>query len=341
VSIAIIINPVAGGRPRPVGGRVELARRVAADCGEAADVFITEQHGHARALTRAARDSGARLIVAWGGDGTVNEVATELAFGAVPVAIVPAGSGNGLARELHVPRDPARALVAAIRTPARPMDIGEIGGRLFVNIAGIGFDAHVASRFNEPANRGRGFSTYIAIAVRAMTSYAPARYAITTSDAHLEALAVLVTVANSAQFGNGARIAPGACVDDGLLDLVIMEERSRVVTMCHLPRLFNGTIHRMPGCTMRRIAEATITCDAPMTFHVDGEPIAGGHQVAVRVHPGALQVVAGSGARSTLVAVRTDRASASAGARATLAGAQPACASRVGLHGRRLEQLEK
>jgi YegS/Rv2252/BmrU family lipid kinase len=291
LSIAIIINPVAGGRARPVGDSVELARRVAADCGEAADVFITEQHGHARVLTRAARDSGARLIVAWGGDGTVNEVATELAFGSVPVAIVPAGSGNGLARELNVPRDPARALAAAIRTAARPMDIGEIDGRLFVNIAGIGFDAHVASRFNEPANRGRGFSQYLAIAARAMTTYAPVRYTITTPDAHVEARAVLVTVANSAQFGNGARIAPGARVDDGLLDLVIVEERSRVLTMCQLPRLFNGTINRMPGWAVRRIAQATIACEAPMMFHVDGEPIAGGRHVAVRVHPGALQVV--------------------------------------------------
>jgi YegS/Rv2252/BmrU family lipid kinase len=290
MSIAVVINPIAGGRARPVGDRVELTRRIAADSGEAVDVFVTEQHGHARALARAARDGGARLVVAWGGDGTVNEVATELAFGDVPVGIVPGGSGNGLARELNVPLDPARALASALRAAPRRMDVGEIDGRLFVNIAGIGFDAHVASRFNDSANRRRGIAGYIGIAARAIATYVPARYTITTPDAHVEVRAVLVTVANSAQFGNGARIAPGARVDDGLLDLVIVEERWRINTICQVPRLFNGTVERMRGCTVRRIAEATIACDAPMTYHVDGEPVAGGTQVVVRVHPGALQI---------------------------------------------------
>lgn len=290
MSIAVIINPVAGGRSRPVGDRVELARRMAADCGETADVFVSEERGHARRLTRAARDNGARLVIAWGGDGTVNEVAGEIAFGDVLCGIVAGGSGNGLARELNVARDPAQALARAIRGAPRRIDVGEIDGRLFVNIAGIGFDAHIASRFNEPGNRRRGFTAYLGIGARAFATYVPAHYVITTPDAHVEARAVLVTVANSAQFGNGARIAPGARVDDGLLDLVILEARSRLVTLCQMPRLFNGTVARARGCTIRRIAAATIACDAPMTFHVDGEPIAGGTTVAVRVHPGALAV---------------------------------------------------
>lgn len=251
---------------------------------------MTEQPGHARALTRAARASGARLVVAWGGDGTVNEVATELAFGDVAVAIVPAGSGNGLATELKVPRDPAQALAAAIRATPRRMDVGELGGRLFVNIAGLGFDAHVASRFNASGNRRRGMAGYVWIVTRAFATYVPGRYVITTSDARIETRAVLVAIANATQYGNGARIAPCARVDDGLLDLVIVEERWRVATLCRLPRLFNGTIAGTHGCTLRRIAEATIACEAPMIFHVDGEPIAGGLTVAVRVHPGALRI---------------------------------------------------
>ncbi len=292
MSIVVIINPFAGGRARAVGARVELARRVAADCGEPADVFVTEQPGHARTLTRAARESGARLVVAWGGDGTVNEVATELAFGDVAVAIVPAGSGNGLATELKVPRDPAQALAAAIRATPRRMDVGEIGGRLFINIAGIGFDAHIASRFNEPGNRRRGLAGYVGIAARAFATYVPVQYVITTPDARIETRAVLVAVANATQYGNGARIAPSARVDDGLLDLVIVEERWRVGTLCRLPRLFNGTIAKSPGCTLRRIAKATIACEAPMIFHVDGEPIVDGFTLAVRVHPGALWIAA-------------------------------------------------
>jgi diacylglycerol kinase family enzyme len=173
------------------------------------------------------------------------------------------------------------------------MDLGEIDGRLFVNLAGIGFDAHVASRFNAAANRRRGLMGYAAIAARSLASYSTARYAITIGDGGVMSVrAILVTIANSPQFGNGARIAPAARVDDGLLDLVIVEERSRARTVWHIPRLFTGTIEKMGGCTARRITTATIACEGPMTFHIDGEPIAGGNSLRVRVHPSALQIAA-------------------------------------------------
>jgi len=292
MAVVVIINPVAGGRARPVGARVDAARRAAIDAGESADVFVTEQAGHARALARAAREGGARLVIAWGGDGTLNEVASQLAFTAVPLGIVAAGSGNGLARELHVPTDPARALSDALSAAPRPMDLGEIDGRLFVNIAGLGFDAHVASLFNQPDNRRRGFGGYVRIAARSLAAYESARYSIAAGDTNLDVRAFLVTVANAPQFGNGARIAPRAQVDDGLLDLVVIEERSRVRTVSQAHRLFNGTIERMRECTVRRIADATIACETPMTFHVDGEPVAGGTSVRVRALPGALQIAA-------------------------------------------------
>jgi len=97
-------------------------------------------------------------------------------------------------------------------------------------------------------------------------------------------------VANSPEFGNGAIIAPGARVDDGQLDLVVMEERSRLNTIVQLPRLFQGNVDRAPGCSIRRIARAAIESDRPMRYHVDGEPASGGTTLKVRVHPGALYV---------------------------------------------------
>jgi diacylglycerol kinase family enzyme len=131
------------------------------------------------------------------------------------------------------------------------------------------------------------------IAGRALLTYVPARYTIRTSEAgeaDAPVRAVLVTVANSPEFGNGAIIAPGARVDDGLLDLVVMEERSRLRTIVQLPRLFLGTVDRAKGCSIRRIGRATIDSDQPMVFHVDGEPVSGGTSLRVRVHPGALCV---------------------------------------------------
>jgi len=289
VSVAIIINPISGGgRPDAARARAQLALAVVDRHGDPAEVFVTEGVGHARELAKAAVGRGARLVMAWGGDGTINEIASALAFGEVPLAIIPAGSGNGLARELGVHPRPERAIADALAAEPRPMDLGEIEGRLFANIAGVGLDAHIASRF--AVARRRGFLGYAGITVRALTSYVPSTYRITAEGQTVEVRAVLVTIANSAQFGNGALIAPGAKVDDGVLDLVVVEERSRLATICQVPRLFNGTVRRMRGCTIRQVRHATIDADAPMTFHVDGEPVLGGSRLVARVHPGALLV---------------------------------------------------
>ena len=280
-------------RPEAARVRAELASAIVDRHGDPAEVFVTERHGHARELTRAAVARGARLVMAWGGDGTINEVASALAFGKVPLGIVPAGSGNGLARQLSISRAPAEAIRQAISAEPRSIDVGEMNDRLFVNLAGIGFDAYVAKKFHEDGSRRRGLITYAAIAARALVSYQPATYTIRTAGQDGPATtvrAVLVTVANSPEFGNGAVIAPGARVDDGLLDLVVFEERSRLGTIAQLPRLFNGTVDRATGCSIRRISGATIESDQPMTFHVDGEPVQGGNSLRVRIHPGALYV---------------------------------------------------
>jgi YegS/Rv2252/BmrU family lipid kinase len=289
VSTTIIINPISGGaRPGVARDRAALARAVLEARGEAVEVFVTEAVGHGREIARAAVRQGARLVIAWGGDGTINEVASALAFGDVPLGIVRAGSGNGLARELGVDSQPGAAIANALAATPRPMDVGEIEGRLFVNIAGIGVDAFVASQFS--LARRRGFLGYVAITASALLGYVPTDYRITTDGTTIDARAILVTIANSAQFGNGARIAPGASVDDGLLDLVVVQERWRLATISQLPRLFNGTVDRIRGCTIRKIREVTIEAERPMTFHVDGEPVVGGTRLNARVHPGALRV---------------------------------------------------
>ena len=289
-SIAIIINPISGGvRPDAARARAELASAIVDRHGNPAEVFVTERPGHARQLTRAAVGRGARLVMAWGGDGTINEVASALAFGDVPLGIVPAGSGNGLARQLGVDAHAADAIRHAIGAEPRRIDVGELGDRLFVNVAGVGFDAHVARLFDERGSR-RGLLTYAVTTARALLTYRPAQYSITTSGSCVQVRAIMLTVANSPEFGNGACIAPGAKIDDGLLDLVVLEERSRLRTLWHLHRLFDKTIDRVPGCSIRRVDRATIESDRPMAFHVDGEPVAGGTSLRVRVHPGALYV---------------------------------------------------
>lgn len=297
MSTAIIINPISGGVSRAAArARAEFARGVVDAHGEPVEVLLTERVGHARELAKSAVRRGARLVLAWGGDGTINEVASALAFGDVPLGIVPAGSGNGLARELGIDPRPERAIADALQAVPRAMDLGEIDGpatglgpgRLFANVAGIGFDAHIAARFATATRRG--FAGYVRITVSALTSYVPQHYTVAIGGVETTHRAVLVTIANSAQFGNNARIAPGARVDDGVLDLVVFEERSRFATVCQVPRLFNDTVERAPGCTIRQITEATIAAEQPMTYHVDGEPVEGGTILRARIHPGALRI---------------------------------------------------
>lgn len=288
--VSVIINPVAGGATPAQGlSRATLASDVLASRGVVGDVFVTERRGHARDLAEGARRRGHRLVVAWGGDGTVNEVASALAGSDAVLGIVPSGSGNGLARELGLPRRADRALAASLSGSIRTIDAGEIGGRWFFSVAGVGFDAHVAAAFDRSGHLRRGFSTYARITARELWRYRCGTYSVDTGAARP---ALLITFANTSQFGNGARIAPGARLDDGLLDLVTMEERSRVATVCGLPRLFTGGAERVPGLRIRKVERARVESQAPMTFHVDGEPVQGGRCLDARVLPGVLRVAA-------------------------------------------------
>jgi YegS/Rv2252/BmrU family lipid kinase len=274
--------------------RAQIAASVIERHGDRADVFLTERPGHAHELTKAAIRRRARLVLAWGGDGTINEVASALAFDDVPLGIVPSGSGNGLATELGIDPQPEKAIASALQAVPRLIDLGEIGGRLFVNVAGIGIDAHVAALFNDRGNVRRGFVTYARITGKALFAYTPRSYRIVADSESIETSAVVLTIANGTQYGNNARIAPHAKLDDGLVDLVVVKESSRLRTLLHLPRLFTGTVERMPGCTIRRVQHATIESDEPMTFHVDGESARGGTSLKVRVHPRALWIAAPS-----------------------------------------------
>lgn len=211
-SVAIIINPISGtgGRPDAARRRAELAASICERRGVRAELFVTERGGHARELAAAAVARGVRMIFAWGGDGTVNEVASALVFTDASLGIVPTGSGNGLARELGAPLDARRAIDAAIDGAERTMDAGELDGHLFFNIAGIGLDARIAHRFTETGLVRRGLRRYAEITLRELCAFQPDDYAIVADGATTHVRAMLIAIANSRQYGHGAVIAPGA-----------------------------------------------------------------------------------------------------------------------------------
>jgi diacylglycerol kinase (ATP) len=287
----VIINPIAGpGRRRTLNRCAEIARSVLSTHGYSAEVVVTESPTDASRFARDAVSSGAKLVVAWGGDGTINGAGSALAGTSLPLGIVPGGSGNGLARDLDLPRDPARALAVAATGRERAIDAGDLQGSLFFNIAGIGLDAEIAARIAAPGAR-RGLSGYIITTVRELRRYEPQVYSIRIDDSGVvERRALLVALANSRQYGNGAKIAPHARLDDGAIDLVVVEGHTMWSVVSRLPALFRGTLEDGPDLLMRRATQLSISAERPIRFHVDGEPRWGPETVTLRVHPGALRV---------------------------------------------------
>jgi diacylglycerol kinase (ATP) len=290
--VAVIINPVAGGRRRglPPVARVALARRAFDRHRVDGRVELTARAGHGTDLARQAVADGCRLVVAWGGDGTINEVASVLMGAGVALGIVRAGSGNGLAREMGIPRAPDAALEIALGGRDRTIDAGEIEGHRFLNVAGIGFDAAMAMAFNALGTERRGRLRYTLSATRAAFTYQPARYHIEADGQALDVEALIVAIANLPQYGSNAVIAPGARPDDGRLDVVVIENRGMLGRIGLVPRVFDRTIHKAPGVSILPAREVSVRCEGPMAFHVDGEPKPGGVLVRARVLPGALTV---------------------------------------------------
>jgi YegS/Rv2252/BmrU family lipid kinase len=292
LNVAVIVNPISG-----TGGRPELARRriTAAEAALAARradgrVLVTEQSGHGAVLAREALAAGASLVVAWGGDGTINEVASELAFRDVSFAVIPSGSGNGLARELKIPCEVGQAFATAFAPSERVIDAGEIEGRLFFNIAGVGLDARVAHEFAVTGLQRRGFARYLQIAAQQLLSFRAGQYGITADGVATDRRALIIAVANGRQYGNGAVIAPDARIDDGQLDVIVVGERSALRALMQMPLLFTGRIGRVPGITMMPAHEVLITAAEPMIYHADGEPCVGGTSIHIRIRPRALRV---------------------------------------------------
>jgi YegS/Rv2252/BmrU family lipid kinase len=291
--VAVIINPISG-----TGGRIEVARERAEHAaalltarGLDAEVFMTERPGHARELAAAALQRGVTTVVAWGGDGTVNEVASVLAFREAALAIVPSGSGNGLARELLIPLDPAGGFEAAFSGRECRIDAGELDGHLFFNIAGIGLDARVAHRFAADGLVRRGFFRYLEIAAQELFTYKAESHTVVTDGVSIRVDALVIAIANARQYGNGALIAPGARLNDGRLDVVVIEGRSALAAIVQVPRLFMGQVGRIPGVRQLHAQEIAVTSSGPMVYHVDGEPFVGGASVAARSRAGALRVM--------------------------------------------------
>src|SRR5687768_10460743 len=196
--------------------------------GLRAAIHLTQHAGHAHALARAAVDQRADLVIVWGGDGTINEAGAALLNTEIALGLVPAGSGNGLAAALGCRREPLGAIAAALDGSVRAIDAGILDGRPFFNIAGIGVDARIATLFNVRARGTRGRWPYIFIGIREGCRYCGQDYDIELDGNRRSVRALLIAFANGGEYGNGVRLSAQARLDDGVLDAMVVEDRSVV-----------------------------------------------------------------------------------------------------------------
>jgi diacylglycerol kinase (ATP) len=295
----VVINPIAGpGRTRTIGACVDLANTVLASHDCEADVQITTGPNDAYRLAREAVDAHYDVVIAWGGDGTVNGAASAVAETSVPLAIIPGGSGNGLARDLSIPFNATAAFHIAATGQTRSIDAGDLHGSLFFNVAGIGFDARIADRLAAPGAR-RGLVGYVIATVGELRAYQPGTYSIRNAfdvdgRQHMADIidhpALFIALANSRQYGSGAQIAPKALLDDGMIEIVVVEPQSGFSIMRQVPAFFNGTLCEGPGLLMRSAAAMEISSAQPIRFHVDGEPRVGPESIALRTRRNVLKV---------------------------------------------------
>ena len=290
--IVAIVNPLSGaGASTDVAGRrVALLNDQFAAAKIDGAVHLTERRHHARELAQSAIEAGASTVIAWGGDGTINEVGVALAGSGVALGIIPAGSGNGFARELGIPWAPEAAIAIAIGGHARPIDAGEIDGRLFFNIAGVGIDAVIAERFNTLTLGRRGMGPYVRFAVHELIRYRASHYRVVLDGETIVSDALLIAFANGREYGNGIRLAPRARVDDGVLEALIVEDRNPIARLWCGRHLVLGTTDRAHRVFSRSIGSATIESDGEMLYHVDGEIGRARNRIDVRIRPGLLRV---------------------------------------------------
>jgi len=289
VKVRAILNPRAG---VAACAALEAVRRAGTPWG-GLDLQLTTAAGDARRMAREAAEAGLDVVLAVGGDGTANEAAWGLLGSPTALGVVPAGSGNGLARALRIPLRPAAALRALQDAVVRRMDVGMANGRPFLNVAGAGFDALVGAAFHEWGRAGgrRGLFNYFRLAVPRALRYRASRWSLEAGGERFAGPAFIVAFVNGRQYGGAAVIAPGSRLDDGLLEIVVVEDAPAFELLANVPRLFVGGIERFRRYRRVAAARAVLTGPASFEHHRDGEPEAAADRLEVGLEPRALAVL--------------------------------------------------
>lgn len=292
-TIHFIINPISGTTRK---SRIPKWIETNLDTDKY-DYCISETTyaGEAAEIADKAKRDGVNIVVAVGGDGTVNEVARSIAGSDTALGIIPSGSGNGLARHLMIPLLPRRAIELINRGETHKLDYGIINGNPFFCTCGMGFDAFISHKFAEAGRRG--LVTYVEQVIREGFKYRPEKYIIEDGDGNkVEYEAVLVSCANASQYGNNAYIAPQASMRDGLFDVIVIEPFDLIETPQLLVELMNKTLDKSPLIKTFRANNITVHRQSAGYIHYDGDPVMSSADVNIRLVSEGVRVIVNANA---------------------------------------------
>ena len=285
--VVFIANPISGtqSKKRILQCVDECIDKSKYDC----EVVHTQHAGHAVELAAKAVDEKADIVVAIGGDGTINEVGRSLIHTDTALGIIPCGSGNGLARHLQIPMDVKGAIDVINEGVIEKVDFGKINDSPFFCTCGVGFDAFVSLKF--ASSKKRGLLAYLENTLHESLKYKPETYEIETGDGTVKYKAFLIACANASQYGNNAYIAPKASLEDGLMDITVLEP----FTVLDIPslayQLFNKTIDQNSRIKTFQCKSVHIHRASEGVVHYDGDPMMTGRDIEVEIVPKGIHMV--------------------------------------------------
>jgi len=294
--IVFIMNPISGtlnksGIPDIIDSTLDKTRFDY-------EIRLTEHAGHASQIATDAKNNGIDIVVAIGGDGTVNEVARSIVHSHTALGIIPCGSGNGLARHLMLPMNIKKSIEVINMCEIHDLDYGVINGYPFFCTCGMGFDAFVSMRFAEAGKRGP--ITYVENVLREGLKYKPETYEIEDETGTKRYEAFLISCANASQYGNNAYIAPQASMSDGLMDIIIMEPFDMLEAPQISIDMFNKTLNKNSKIKTFRCKKLHIHRSKPGVIHYDGDPVMTNEDIDVSIEEKGIKIIVNSDADKSL-----------------------------------------
>ncbi|GAB3538285.1 diacylglycerol kinase family lipid kinase [Pontibacter brevis] len=285
--IRFIINPKSGTK-----SKIDVAARIKLHLNHqkySHEIVYTAYAGHAPELAGEAAANGCKIVVAVGGDGTVNEVARGLMNTDTAMAILPKGSGNGLARHLEIPLDLEGALRVLNEGHVASIDTGRINSHPFVTTAGIGFDAYISSVF--AGNTKRGLQSYVELVLKEVLNYKHLPVKASINGNVLDTDCYVMAFANAAQYGNNAYIAPEADIQDGMLDVCLVRRLDLIKALNLSYCMLTNQLAHADSAEYFKTKHVKVETEEPMMYHADGEYMGKTETFDVHIEPLSLKVV--------------------------------------------------